>query len=133
MAVQVPDESAASAATVLETAASVLTTAGVRIERVMTATGFAYRSRAYGARLEQLGARHKRTRPFRPQPNGKAERFTKTLMTEWAHARPYADNSDRLAARPEFLDFYNHETDPLRARRPTPMQVLVNNVRGKRS
>ncbi len=81
--------------------------------------------------LDQLGARHKRTRPYRPQTNGKAERFIKTLLAEWAYARAYADNADRLAALPEYLAFYNHERPHTALEGLTPMQVLVNNVRGK--
>jgi transposase InsO family protein len=131
LAVQVPDESANSAAAALETAAAFFAGQGVRIERVMTDNGFAYRSRAYNTLLGELGARHKHTRPYRPQTNGKAERFIKTLLAEWAYARPYADNADRLAALPEYLAFYNHERPHTALEGRTPMQVLVNNVRGK--
>ncbi len=131
VAIEVPDESATSAAIALETAAAFFAAHGVGIERVMTDNGFAYRSRAYAARLEQLGTRHTRTRPFRPQTNGKAERFIKTLLAEWAYARPYAHNAERLAALPQFLDFYNHGRPHTALGGLAPMQVLVNNVRGK--
>jgi len=86
----------------------------------MTDNGSAYRGRAYAAAVADLEARHQRTRPFRPQTNGKAERFIKTLLAEWAYARPYADNADRLAALPEYLDFYNHQQIPHSTRRPHP-------------
>jgi transposase InsO family protein len=133
LAMAVPDESAASASLALETAAAFFATLGVRIERVMTDNGFAYRSRAYATVLDELGARHKRTRPFRPQTNGKAERFIQTLLHEWAYGRPYVSNAERLAALQEYLDFYNHGRSHTALGGLTPMQVLVNNVPGKHS
>ena len=133
LAIQVPDETAASAVAALETAAAFFASAGVRIERVMTDNGSAYRGRAYAAAVADLEARHQRTRPFRPQTNGKAERFIKTLLAEWAYARPYADNADRLAALPEYLDFYNHQRSHTALGGLTPMQVLVNNLPGNHS
>jgi len=99
----------------------------------MTDNGFAYRSRAYATLLDQLGARHKRTRPYRPQTNDKAERFIKTLLAGWAYARPYADNAERLTALPEYPDFYNHGRPRTALGGLAPMQVLVNNVRGNHS
>jgi len=116
-----------------ETAAAFFGGLGVRIERVMTDNGFAYRSRAYNTLLDELGARHKHTRPYRPQTNGKAERFIKTLLAEWAYARPYADNADRLAALPAYLNFYNHDRPHTALGGLAPMQVLVNNVSGNHS
>lgn len=133
LAIQVPDESAVSAAAALETAAAFFAAQGVRIERVMTDNGFAYRSRTYATLLSELGARHKRTRPYRPQTNGKAEHFIKTLLAEWAYARPYADYSERLAALPEYVAFYNHERTHTALGGLTPMQFLVNNLRGNHS
>lgn len=130
LAIQVPDETAASAVAALERAAAHFAALGVRVERVLTDNGTAYRGRTYAAALAHLGARHKRTRPFRPQTNGKAERFIKTLLAEWAYARPYADNAERLAALPEYLDFYNHERPHTAIGGLAPMEVLVNNVRG---
>ena len=71
---------------------------GIRIERVLTDNGMAYtRSRAYAQTLAGLGARHRRTRPYRPQTNGKAERVIQTLLNEWAYARPY--RIERTSAR----------------------------------
>ena len=80
---------------------------GITIERILTDNGSAYRSAAYAARLAQLGIRHSRTRVRRPQTNGKAERFIGTLLTEWAYARPYRTNLERLRRLPHFVDFYN--------------------------
>ncbi|MBA2633246.1 MAG: transposase [Chloroflexi bacterium] len=71
--VPVADERGASAARALEIAAAEFTTAGIRIERVLTDNGASYRSHQFGAAVAALGARHKRTRPFRPQTNGASE------------------------------------------------------------
>ena len=58
-------------------------------------------------RLRRPGHRLRRTRPYRPQTNGKAERFIRTLLAEWAYARPFPDTAERIAALPDFVDFYN--------------------------
>ena len=90
--VQVPDETAASAITALETAAAEFARLGIRIERVLTDNGTAYKAQ-FDAVVARLGARHKRTRLYRPQTNGKAERFIKTLLGVWPDLplRPGAD------------------------------------------
>jgi transposase InsO family protein len=128
--VPVPDESGASAAFALEMAATEFAKFGIAIERVMTDNGLAYtRARAYAAVLEALGARHKRTRPWRPQTNGKAERFIQTLINEWAYARPYGSNAERSAALPGFVDFYNRTRPHTALGGRSPLDV-VNNVPG---
>jgi transposase InsO family protein len=131
--VPVPDESGVSAALALEVAAERFAQLGVRIERVLTDNAFAYRGTAYTAVRERLGARHSRTRPYRPQTNGKAERFIKTLLGEWAYARRYRSNEERLAALPRWIDFYNHGRPHTALRGLAPLAVLVNNVRGNHS
>jgi transposase InsO family protein len=106
--VPVPDESGASAAAALEVAAAEFASHGIRIERVMTDNAFAYTlSSPYRAALGRLEARHKRTRPRRPQTNGKAERFIQTLINEWSYGRTYTSNAERSAALPAFVDSYN--------------------------
>ena len=131
--VQVPDESGASAAHALEVAASEFARVGFTIERVLTDNGWAYtHSAAYRAVLARLGARHKRTRPFRPQTNGKAERFIQTLINEWAYARPYASNNERSVALVGFVDFYNRTRPHTALGGQSPLDV-VNNVRGDHS
>jgi transposase InsO family protein len=105
----VPDERPASTVFAHELAAAEFARLGVRIEQVMTDNGGPYRSRAYAATLTVLGARHKRTRPYRPQTNRKAERFIKTMLGEWAYARPYRSNDQRLAALPDWVPLYNRE------------------------
>ncbi len=129
----VDDERPAGAVEALERAAAFYAAQGIRIERVLTDNGAAYRSHAYGAALVELGARHKRTRPYRPQTNGKAERLIKTLLAEWAYARPYRTNDERLMALPEWLEFYNHGRPHTALDGLTPHQALVNNVGGNHS
>jgi transposase InsO family protein len=124
--VQVSDESAASAAAALETALSTFALEGIAVERVLTDNGWAYRSHAYRAALGSR--RHTRTRPYRPQTNGKAERFIGTLVREWAYARLYTSNGDRLAALPGFVDFYNQRRPHTALGGLSPADV-VNNVR----
>jgi transposase InsO family protein len=128
--VPVPDESGRSAAHALEVAASEFAKVGITIERVLTDNGWAYtHAAAFKAVLDCLGARHKRTRPWRPQTNGKAERFIQTLINEWTYARPYRSNAERAAALPGFVDFYNRTRPHTALGGRSPLDV-VNNVRG---
>jgi transposase InsO family protein len=130
LVVQVPDETGASAAAALEIALATFASEGIRVERLLTDNGRAYRSNAY---RDALGdRRHSRTRPYRPQTNGKAERFIGTLLTEWAYARLYPSNEARLAALPAWLDFYNQRR-PHTALGGLSPSVVVNNVRGDHS
>jgi len=129
----VDDERPASAVAALERAAAFYAARGVGIERVLTDNGSSYRSRAYAAALTELRARHKRTRPYRPQTNGKAERLIKTLLAEWAYARPYRSNDERLKALPEWLEVYNSRRPHTALDGLTPNQALVNNVDGNHS
>ena len=123
--VPVPDESGASATMALEAAAVFFAERGVRIERVLTDNAKAYtRSRLYAGLLEELGILHKRTRPYRPQTNGKAERFIRTLLAEWAYARPYRSNAERLAALPRWVRFYNERRHHTALDGRTPLEVL---------
>ena len=128
--VRVPDETGASAAHALETALAVFAAEGITVERVLTDNGGSYRSNAYRAVVGQR--RHSRTRPYRPQTNGKAERFIGTLVREWAYARPYRSNAERLAALPDFVDFYNQRRPHTALGGLSPTDV-VDNVRGDHS
>lgn len=125
--VQVADESGPSAAAALAVALAEFAADGVGVERVLTDNGLAYRSNAYRAVLGER--RHTRTRPYRPQTNGKAERFIGTLIREWAYARPYRSNDERSAALPAFVDFYNQRR-PHTALGGLSPAAVVNNVRG---
>jgi transposase InsO family protein len=80
---------------------------GIAVERVMTDNGSAYKSFAYRDLLAEHCVRHKRTRPFTPRTNGKAERFIQTSLREWAYARPFHSSADRAAAMQPWLCAYN--------------------------
>ena len=82
------DEQGPTTAAFWHRACSWFSERGVRIERVLTDNGANYRSRDLAAALAATAVIHKRTRPYRPQTNGKVERFHRTLITEWAYARP---------------------------------------------
>jgi len=128
--VPVPDESGSSAAHALEIAAAEFAKHGITIERVMTDNGLAYtKAAAYRVVLDRLGARHKRTRPWRPQTNGKAERFIQTVLREWAYGRTYLSNADRAAALPAFVDFYNRRRPHTALGGRSPL-AIVNDVSG---
>jgi transposase InsO family protein len=131
--VVVPDERPAATVHALEKALAWFAAQGITVERVLTDNGANYRSHAYGAAVQSHAIRHKRTRPYRPQTNGKAERFIKTLINEWAYGRPFRSNSERLAALPEWLHFYNHERPHTALLGSTPYATSVNNVRGNHS
>jgi transposase InsO family protein len=100
----------------------------------MTDNGAPYKKRWREA-LQALGMEARYTRPYRPQTNGKAERFIRTLLREWAYASPYNGNAARCAALPGYLDHYNTRRYHTSCR-STPWQraasdlAAVNNVRG---
>jgi transposase InsO family protein len=125
--VPVPDESGGSAAAALELALAAFDADGITVERVMTDNAWAYRSTAYRSALR--GRPQTRTRPYRPQTNGKAERFIGTLLTEWAYGRPYLTNGERLATLPAWVDFYNQRR-PHTALGGLSPAAVVNNVHG---
>lgn len=104
-----PDERKESAMGFLERAVGWLAQKGVTVERVMTDNGSAYRSRDFHAAIAAAGLKHKRTRPYTPRTNGKAERFIQTSLREWAYARAYATSQERRAALTLWLDRYNTE------------------------
>jgi transposase InsO family protein len=81
---------------------------GIRVQRVMTDNGPAYRSAAHAIACSALGLRHLRTRPYRPRTNGKAERFIRTLLAEWAYGAIYRNSDQRTTALSVWLDHYNY-------------------------
>jgi transposase InsO family protein len=103
-----PDEKGTTAADFLIRASLAFAEVGIAVERVITDNGGCYLSKAFAAAAADLAVRLKRTRPFRPQTNGKAEAFNKTLQREWAYRRLYASNRERLDALPVFLRSYNY-------------------------
>ena len=82
---------------------------GIRIERVLSDNGSCYISKRFRKTCAELGIKPKRTRAYRPQTNGKAERFIQTCLRRWAYARPYRTSMHRTHALPEWLRYYNTE------------------------
>jgi transposase InsO family protein len=101
------DETAASAIAFLRRALAFFARHGVRVERVMTDNGSAYRAHKHRLACQRLGLKHLFTQPYRPRTNGKAERFIQTLTRSWAHGRLYANSAERTAALDAWLDHYN--------------------------
>ncbi|WP_434448954.1 IS481 family transposase [Lentzea sp. E54] len=102
------DERGDTATAVLRRATAWFREHGVVVERVLSDNGSAYRSFAWRDACAELGIRHKRTRPYRPQTNGKVERFHRTLADGWAYARHYQSETERRTALPGWIHFYNH-------------------------
>lgn len=102
------DEKAATAIGVLERAVAWFADRDVTVERVLSDNGSAYKSHAWRDACAELGIVHKRTRPYRPQTNGKIERFHRTLGDGWAYARLYNSTDARNERLPQWLHFYNH-------------------------
>ena len=101
------DERAVTAVGFLRRALRFYRAHGVEVERVMTDNGSAYISIAHAVACRALGIRHLRTRPRRPQTNGKAERFIRTMLEGWAYGRIYGSSRERRDALGGWLDFYN--------------------------
>jgi transposase InsO family protein len=101
------DERATTAAGFLRRAVAFYRSHGVEVERVLTDNGACYRSTLHAIACRRLGLRHLRTRPYRPQTNGKAERFIRTMLSGWAYGAIYRNSSERIAALAGWLDHYN--------------------------
>lgn len=82
---------------------------GIRVRRILTDNGSGYRSRVFARACRVWQLRHKRTRPYTPRTNGKAERFIQTLLREWAYRRPYLTSAARTTALSRFIRYYNHQ------------------------
>jgi transposase InsO family protein len=102
------DERRETAAAFWTRAQAYFAAAGITVARVLTDNGSCYRSRLWADTLTAAGIVHKRTRPYRPQTNGKVERFNRTLTDEWAYARLYRSETERRSALPGWLHTYNH-------------------------
>jgi transposase InsO family protein len=103
------DEKGATAAAFWTRAVKFFHRHGIKkIRRVLTDNGACYRSLAFNAALTTTRTRHLYTRPYRPQTNGKVERYHRTLAREWAYQQAWSSNEERAAALPGFLDHYNY-------------------------
>ena len=127
------DERAQTCAEFLRRAADWFADHGIpHIERVLTDNAMAYRrSQTWRQALADLGSESRFTRPFRPQTNGKAERFNRTLLEEWAYAQPFTSGSERADALPGWLHTYNHHrTHTSLGGQPPISRITVNNLTG---
>jgi len=103
------DERASTAIGFLKRALAFFARYGITVERILTDNGPAYRATVHALACAQLGLRHLRTRPRRPQTNGKAERFIRTLLNGWAYGPIYHSSSQRTHALDGWLWHYNHQ------------------------
>jgi transposase InsO family protein len=124
------DETAQTAIGVLQRAVSWFADRGVTVERVLSDNGSAYRSFAWRSACADLGIRPKWTRPYRPQTNGKIERFHRTMADGWAFTKHYQSESARRAALPAWLHFYNHHRPHTAIGKVPPINRL-NNLPGQ--
>jgi transposase len=124
-----PDETRKSCLTFLFNALRFLRNHGVRVWRVMTDNGVSFRSKRYAKALRMLKIKHKRTKPYTPKTNGKAERFVQTSLREWAYATPYAHSDHRRDALEPFLEHYNTHRPHFGLNGKTPIsRILSNNL-----
>jgi transposase InsO family protein len=127
-----PDERQESAAAFWQRAQAFFAGHGVTVQRVLTDNGSCYKSRLFARTLAASAITHKRTRPYRPQTNGKVERFNRTLLDEWAYIRTYSSNSERTAALTDFLHAYNYHRSHTALGGQPPI-TRVNNLTGQNS
>jgi len=127
-----PDETAETTAAFLRRAHAWFLAQGIRTRALLSDNGGNYRSHLVAATCRTLRWRHQFTRPYRPQTNGKAERFIRTLLHEWAYATAYRNSATRTRALDSYLHFYNAERRHTALDFTTPFQRLaaksVNNV-----
>jgi transposase InsO family protein len=121
-----PDEQAATVVAFWARAHAWYAARGIVIERVLTDNGPAYRSGAFNALLVAQGVKHKYTRPYRPQTNGKVERFNRTLLEEWAYVRTYTSGKARIGALRRWLHRYNYHRCHTALGRKPPMSRVTN-------
>ena len=120
------DERKDTAAGFWRRAAAFYAGAGISVRRVLTDNGACYRSRDFAQALAETTTAHKRTRPYRPQTNGKVERFNRTTIEEWAYARPYTSDSERVALFDDWLHTYNHHRGHTALGGKSPADLVPN-------
>src|SRR4029077_16119548 len=118
------DEKAVTAVGFLRRAVAHFAAFGIRVERLMTDKGKAYRSAIHALACKALGIKRLRTRPYRPRTNGKAERFIRTLLGGWAYGAIYGNSNERRHALPGWLDFYNRRRPHRSLSRQAPIERL---------
>jgi transposase InsO family protein len=123
-----PDERAETAAAFVRRAVRWLRQQGIRAERVLTDNGGCYVSHDFADACRELQVQPRRSRPYRPETNGKAERFIQTLLREWAYARPYRTSNQRAKRLAPWLRYYNRQR-PHSALRGLPPQSRIRRAR----
>ena len=124
-----PNEQAETVTAFFDRATAFYAEHGIHVQAILTDNGPAYRSGAFNAHLADTHVKHKYTRAYRPQTNGKVERFNRTLLEEWAYVRPYTSNSARTRTLKGFLHKYNYHRAHSALDGRTPID-RVNNVCG---
>lgn len=127
-----PDERNASAVAFLKRAVKWFERFGITIKRILTDNGSCYNADNWTVQCERLGIRVKKTRAYRPQTNGKAERFIQTLLREWAYFRVYQSSIERRSVLPLYLKHYNEHREhaAVNLKPPITRMPSVNNVAG---
>lgn len=126
-----PDERGETTVGFLRRMTKVFAAQGLDVQRLLTDNGSNYRSRVFAKAASDLGIGHRWTRPYRPQTNGKAEAFIKTLQREWAYQRPYSSNQDRFDSLLPFVHRYNHHRPHTGiGNNPPAARLGVNNLCG---
>jgi Integrase core domain len=123
------DERRQTAAGFWQRANAYFNSVGITVKRVLTDNGACCRSHDFRAALGQ-DIKHKRTRPYRPQANGKVERFNPTMLEEWAYAQPYLSEAERTACFSDWLHTYNHHRGHTALGGKSPAD-LAPNLRGQ--
>lgn len=123
------DEQSVTATAFWARAVAWFTKLGVTVERVLTDNGSCYRSRLWHQTCTDLGVKVKKTRPRRPQTNGKVERFHRILLEEWAYIRDWTSENQRAAGYHRFIHFYNHHRSHGALNWATPMATLGHHTR----
>ena len=129
------DEKATTAIAFLARAVKHFASYGITVQALITDNGSAYRSTVHAIACRALRIRHLRTRPYRPQTNGKAERFIRTLLGGWAYGAIYRNSRERTAALPGWIDFYNRRRPHGALSHKPPIARLheLNNLTGSYS
>ncbi len=127
------DEQAATAAALWSRAAASFAAIGIRCQRVITDNGSCYRSGLWHRACAATNTAVKKTRPRRPQTNGKAERYHRILLEEWAYIRPWTSDTERAHAYTEFVHFYNHHRAHGSLGWATPISTLGDNLPAEHS
>ncbi|WP_285498471.1 IS481 family transposase, partial [Actinomadura sp. NBRC 104425] len=120
------DETAATCAAFLVRATAWFAARGITIQRVLTDNAWAYTKTTWRTTCAQLGINPRWTRPWRPQTNGKVERFHRTLLEEWAYHQPYTSETQRQAAFGDWLDWYNYHRPHTGIAGQTPASRVTN-------